>query len=135
MRFLLDTDTCVFWLRGHWSIRHRMSAIEPEATGISVVTLAELLYGAAWSAQPEANRQTVDDFASGTTVLGIDARIAYTFGGLKADLRRQGDLIEDFDLLIAATALTYGLTLVTNNAVHFGRIPGLSFETWVQTLR
>ena len=132
MKFLLDTDTCVFWLRGRESVRNRLTAVGPEATGISVITLAELRYGAACSARPEANHQAVDEFVIGTTVLGVDQEIAHTFGDLKAQLREQGMLIEDFDLVIAATARTYGLTLVTNNIEHFRRISELQIENWLQ---
>jgi tRNA(fMet)-specific endonuclease VapC len=47
-----------------------------------------------------------------------------------ADLHRSGRLISDADILIAATALTHDLTLVTENAGHFERIAGLRVESW-----
>jgi predicted nucleic acid-binding protein len=131
MRYLLDTDTCVFALRGHESLRERFDALAPEAIAVSVVTLAELRYGAAWSARPEANHQVVGDFASGVIVLGLDDEIAHLFGEFKAQLRRRGALIDDFDLLIAATAHHYRLTLITHNQAHFRRIPELQMEDWV----
>ena len=99
-------------------------------SSISVVTLAELRYGADCSAQPDANHQAIDDFLSGVAVLAVDADIARAFGEIKARLRRQGNLIEDFDLLLAATALTNDLTLVTNNSAHFGRVAGLILDNW-----
>ena len=132
MTFLLDTDTCVFWLRGRLTIHARMAAVGADALGISVITLAELRYGAECSAQPAANHRAIDDFVSGITVLGVDTDIARLFGETKAQLRRQGNLIEDFDLLLAATALSSGLTLVTNNTTHFDRVPGLTLDNWVQ---
>lgn len=131
MKFLLDTDTCVFWLRGRDTVRERLRAVGPSIVAISAITLAELRYGASCSAQDKANHQAIDDFISGIKVLETDAAIAAVFGDLKAQLRKQGLLIEDFDLVIAATAQTYGLTLVTNNAKHFERIAGLKTETWV----
>jgi tRNA(fMet)-specific endonuclease VapC len=131
MRYLLDTDTCVFALRGHESTRERFGAVDPEAIAISVVTLAELRYGAAWSGRPEANHQAVDDFASGVMVLGLDDGIARLFGEFKAQLRKQGALIDDFDLLIAATAHHYRLTLITHNLAHFDRLSELRTEDWV----
>ena len=94
------------------------------------MTLAELRYGAAYSAQPETNHRAIDDFIGFVVVLGLNPETARVFGEAKAELRRQGILIEDFDLLIAATARTRGLTLVTNNAEHFGRVPELRFESW-----
>jgi len=132
MTFLLDTDTCVYWLRGRPTVQARFAAVSPEALGISVITLAELRYGADCSAQPEANHQAIDDFVSGVAVLAVDANIARVFGEIKAGLRRQGNLIEDFDLLLAATALAHGLTLVTNNAAHFERVSGLTLSNWAQ---
>jgi predicted nucleic acid-binding protein len=131
MRYLLDTDTCVFALRGHESMRERFDDLDPEAVAISVVTLAELRYGAAWSARPEANHQVVGDFASGVIVLGLDDEIAHLFGEFKAQLRRRGALVDDFDLLIAATAHHYRLTLITHNLEHFERISELQLEDWV----
>jgi predicted nucleic acid-binding protein len=131
MRYLLDTDTCVFALRGHESMRERITAVDPDTVAISVVTLAELRYGAAWSAKPEANHQVVGDFVSGVIVLGLDDEIARLFGEFKAQLRSRGALIDDFDLLIAATAHHYRLTLVTHNLEHFDRVPELQTEDWV----
>jgi len=130
LQFLLDTDTCVYWLRGRESIRERVTAVGLATLGISVITLAELRYGAACSAQPEANQQAVDAFSDAIVVIGVDAAIARAFGEINAALRVQGMLLEDSDLLIGATARTYGLTLVTNNSEHFRRIPGLSLENW-----
>jgi tRNA(fMet)-specific endonuclease VapC len=131
MRFLLDTDTCVFALRGNEPVRERLDATAPETIAISVATLAELRYGAACSTRPKANHQVVDDFASGVIVLGLDDEIACAFGEFKAQLRSQGSLIDDFDLLIAATAYRHRLTLVTHNLDHFHRIPEVHVEDWV----
>ena len=133
MMFLLDTDTCVFWLRGRAAVHARLAAVGPEALNISAVTLAELRYGADCSAQPDANHRAIDDFISGIAVLAVDAYTARGFGEIKAQLRRQGNLIEDFDLLLAATALANDLTLVTNNTAHFGRVEGLTLDNWAQT--
>ncbi len=130
MKFLLDTDTCIFWLRGQQSVRDHIVTVGLQAIGISIVTLAELRYGAVCSARPEANHQAIDAFISGITVVGLDPAITNTFAAVKADLRQRGMLIDDFDLLIAATARTYHLTLVTNNAQHFSRIPDLLLANW-----
>ncbi|CAA9276982.1 MAG: VapC toxin protein [uncultured Chloroflexia bacterium] len=132
MTFLLDTDTCVFWLRGRASIREHVAVVGPQAISVSIITVAELRYGAACSNQPAANEQAINAFTSGIHVLGVDDGIVAAFAMIKAGLRQQGMLIEDFDLLIAATAHTHGLTLVTNNVAHFGRVPGLLLENWLE---
>ena len=132
MKYLLDTDTCVFWLRGNASVHARLSATGPDDIALTVITLAELRYGAACSARPVANHQAIDDFASGLSVLNVLPDIASTFGDLKAQLRQEGQLIEDMDLMIAATARVHQLTLVTNNLSHFGRVPELPMENWLE---
>jgi len=131
MIYLLDTDTCVFALRGLESVSDRLRSAEADSAAISVITLAELRYGAECSAHPNANHQVVDDFASGLMVLGLDETIVRRFGEFKAQLRGQGTLIDDFDLLIAATAYHHNLVLVTHNLDHFGRLPVLRQEDWI----
>lgn len=130
MNYLLDTDTCVHALRGRVSVRERLAAIGPEVVAISIITLAELRYGAACSARPADNHQAVDDFVQGLHLLGIDPVAARLFGDLKAALRQKGELLEDFDLVIGATARAHNLILVTSNLNHFRRIPGLQVENW-----
>lgn len=131
IRFLLDTDTCVAWLRRNANVRRQIAVAGPQALSLSVMTLAELRYGAACSAHPATNHQAIDDFLSGLSLLGLEPHTARTFGDVKAVLRSQGQLLEDADLLIAATALAYQLTLVTNNERHFARIPSLRIENWM----
>jgi tRNA(fMet)-specific endonuclease VapC len=131
LRYLLDTDTCVGWLRGRESVRRHLASVGPTATAISIMTMAELRYGAACSARPEENHQAIDSFLTGVAVVGLDLAAARAFGDVKAALRAQGMLLEDADLLVAVTALAYQLTLVTNNAQHFARIPDLVMENWL----
>lgn len=132
MNFLLDTDTCVYWLRGHPAMQRRLATIAPDELAISIISLAELSYGAYWSAQAAANMRAIDAFAGAISVLNLDAAIVQSFGEVKALLRRQGQLLEDFDLLIAMTARVHGLSLVTNNEQHFQRIPGMQLVNWLR---
>jgi tRNA(fMet)-specific endonuclease VapC len=131
MKYLLDTDTCVHLLRGHAAMQQRVFSADPSDLAISIITHAELCYGASWSAQPAANRRAVDAFADTLSVLSLNTAVVQAYGEVKAMLRRQGQGIEDFDLLIAMTARTNGLSLVTNNEQHFRRIPDLSFANWL----
>ncbi len=62
MNFLLDTDTAVFWLRRNSKIRERLTPETLKTVAISIISLAELRYGANCSAHPEANHQAIDDF-------------------------------------------------------------------------
>ncbi len=59
-------------------------------------------------------------------MLPVTEEIAAVFARVRAGLREQGNLIADLDLLIAATAIAYDLTLLTRNRRHFERVPGLS---------
>ncbi len=100
--------------------------------GISVATLAELRYGASWSSHPENNHKAIDDFLSGISVVGISTDAARAFGDIKTGLRKRGAVIEDMDILIAATAMTGDSILATNNERHFARIPELRIENWTR---
>jgi len=131
MKFLLDTDTCVYWLRGQGAVRQYVAMSDPADLAISIITLAELYYGAAWSMQPIATKQAVEVFADTTTIVPLNPASAEIFGHVKAMLRKQGQRIEDLDLLIAATALAQGMVLVTNNQQHFRRIPDLQLANWL----
>ena len=130
MKYLLDTDTCVFWLRGHRQVQRRLVDAGLEQVAVSVITLAELRYGADCSRYPDANHEAIDAFIGGIPILHVEPETASIFGEIKARLRQQGLLLADFDLLIAATALTYELIVVTNNIKHFRRIPALPLESW-----
>jgi tRNA(fMet)-specific endonuclease VapC len=132
VKYLLDTDICVFWLRGRPAVQRHLATVGPDEVAISVVTLAELRYGAASSALPDDNHRAIDDFVSGISVIGLTAEAARMFGEIKAHLRRSGMLLEDVDLLLAATARTFGLVLVSNNTSHFGRIPDLIIQNWLE---
>jgi tRNA(fMet)-specific endonuclease VapC len=131
MNYLLDTDICIYWLRGNAKIREHLVVVGPQSVAVSTITLAELRYGAACSARAEDNHNAIDDFVSGLTILELTTGVARQFGGIKALLRAQGNLIEDFDLLLAATAIEYDLTLVTNNTAHFDRVPRLKLVNWL----
>ena len=131
MSYLLDTDICIFLLRRHPTVRARFGEHIEHGIAVSAVTLAELLYGAACSSKVEDNQQVINNWIEGVTVLDVTPSVAQTFADIKATLRKEGNLIEDFDLLIGATAISLGLTLVTNNHNHFARIPGIALESWL----
>jgi len=63
--------------------------------------------------------------------LNVSSSVMEIFGELKASLEKSGNIIDDMDLLIASTALTHNLVLVTNNEKHFNRISGLETENWL----
>jgi predicted nucleic acid-binding protein len=123
--YLVETDWAVHWLRGREEIVDRLRELQTEGIGLSVISLAELYTGIYYSTEPASAREGLRDFLSLVTVLGINEETCRIFGEENVRLRRDGRLIEDFDLLIAATCLHHGLRLLTNNRRHFQRIEGL----------
>ena len=128
--YILDTDTCIYWLNGLESIREHVRQCGPRNLRITIVTFAELRYGAYNSHKVEENLRKLDQFLKKVKVLPLDQEVADRFGQLKTELQRQGQIISDFDLLIASIAIRFGGTLVTKNTEHFQRVPGLHRENW-----
>ena len=91
--------------------------------------MGELSEGVHYSRHPEQSQRALETFLEDVSVLGIDEEVCKLFGRERGRLRQQGALIGDFDLLIAATGLHYGLTVLTNNRQHFERIEGLRLES------
>jgi predicted nucleic acid-binding protein len=129
LRYLIDTDWVIHYLNGRDDIVRRLDELQPEGLGVSVISLAELYEGIDYSTHPEGNEQDLHDFLRGVNVLGIDEEACKIFGRERGRLRKAGQLIGDFDLLIAATGLHYGLTVLTNNRQHFERVEGLQIES------
>lgn len=132
LRYLLDTNICIYVLKHQPPPVRDAFNRHSEHLCISSVSLAELLYGAEKSAQPDRNRDTVERFAARLDIVPFDDRAAAHYGRLRADLERKGQPIGPYDLMIAAHARSLGLTLVTNNEREFERVPGLLLENWVQ---
>ncbi|WP_026736375.1 type II toxin-antitoxin system VapC family toxin [Fischerella sp. PCC 9605] len=130
MKYLLDTDMCIYWLKGRQSVRDRIFAVGWSQIGICVITVAELYYGAYNSNRVEENLTRAEQFIQNIPVIPLNDNALKRFGELKAELRRIGQPIADFDLLIASVALAENYVLVTNNTRHYNRIPELQLENW-----
>ncbi|MGO8705255.1 MAG: type II toxin-antitoxin system VapC family toxin [Candidatus Brocadiia bacterium] len=130
--FLLDTDTLIFLLRGEQEVFRNVEAHGEEPKAISVISYGELLHGAARSARPEAHSARVRRLAEVLPILDVTPAIMDTFAAVKADLERHGRALNDFDLIIAATAMSINYRLVTKNERHFQHIAGLRLENWTK---
>jgi tRNA(fMet)-specific endonuclease VapC len=128
---LVDTDVCVWFLRGHARVRDRFRAVAYNNCSVSEITVAELVFGIHCSADPGKNRSRLDLLLLDIKVVPISPAIEL-FAKEKARLAGLGTPVADFDLLIGATAIHHGLTLVTNNTKHFQRIQGIQLEDWTQ---
>lgn len=132
LRYLLDTDTCIYLLNGEQQVKARVAQVGVEAIAVAIVTKGELYFGAYNSSQIDSNLERIREFFTepGPQILPVDDQVMDCFGKTKAELRRKGQPIGDIDLLIAGVAISRNLKLVTNNTKHFQRVPGISLENW-----
>lgn len=129
--YLLDTDTLIYILkRRPPAVASRFEKLSPEDVAVSVVTLAELLFGAEKSREPAEARRAVERVAEVLRVVPFDDDAARAYGKLRSRLEKRGTPIGALDTLIAAHALSLRATLVTNNTREFSRVPGLRLENW-----
>jgi tRNA(fMet)-specific endonuclease VapC len=129
-RFMLDTDTVSFVLRGEGRAAENLTARTPSEVCLSAISLSELRFGAEKRRSKRLHR-LIDVFASTVDVVPFDTAAAAAFGRIAASLESKGSPIGAFDTLIAAHALSLELTLVTNNTKHFVRVRGLKTENWL----
>ncbi len=129
-KFILDTDTCIYWLKGNDRIEKKIAQAGFLNISITVITECELFYGAFKSAKKEKNVFVVKELKKKIQTLHTTEGISHTYGKLKSELESKGKSIDDADLLIASIVLSNNSTLVTNNIEHFKRIPGLKIENW-----
>lgn len=130
MKYLLDTNICIHFLRGKYGLIEKFEQIGTESFAISEITLAELVFGAENSKNPQKNLDLIEVFANQVAILPIFSAI-YLYGKEKVRLRSKGLQISDFDLLIGCTAIEKDLIMVTENLKEFQRISGIRLENWV----
>lgn len=128
-RYMLDTDTVSYALRGYGNAGRHLLTLNPSDVRMSSLTLSELRYGADLRGSRKLHL-LIDAFVSSVEVVPCDEASAVAYGRVAAALDKKGTPIGVFDALIAAHALSLGLTLVTNNTKHFGRVAGLKTENW-----
>lgn len=124
-KYLLETSFIISFLRGQKETVELLGKLEDELSS-SFVCLAELYEGIFKTKEKEKAEKTILGFFSGLSeVYGLDEEITKEFGRVRNQLRIKGEMIEDLDILIAATCLAHRLTLVTLNLKHFKRIKNL----------
>lgn len=128
--YLLDTNICIFLLRRKYDIAKTIQKVGIENCFISEITLAELYYGAECSSNPDYNLDIISDLKKYINISPISETLQI-FAKQKARLRKEGVLIDDFDLLIGSTAIFHNAILVTDNIKHMKRLP-IKIENWVE---
>lgn len=132
MQYLLDTSTCIFFLRGKLNLDETIKEKGLDNCFISEITVFELKYGAANSMNPKMSHQAVDKFVKGLTILPIFG-IVDLYAATKLLLRKNGTPLHDeFDLIIGVTALANEMVLVTDNLKDFRHIQNLKLENWME---
>jgi len=132
MQYLLDTNICVYFLRGKLKLDEIIKEKGRRNCYISEITVVELLYGAENSENPTKSHKSVDAFLSGITIIPIYGSIK-RYAKEKVRLRKIGKPMHDeFDLLIGVTAIENKLTLVTDNFKDFERLDGIKIENWIK---
>jgi tRNA(fMet)-specific endonuclease VapC len=131
MRFLFDTNTCIAYLTGRSaSVAVRLASVAPNDVALCSVVKAELLHGARKSARVDANLKRLALFFEPFVSLPFDDQASEHYGLVRTELEKLGTPIGPNDLMIAAIARSFQLTLITANRAEFERVPDLRIETW-----
>jgi len=132
LRYLLDTNICIYIANKRPpSVLNKFRLLKIGEVGMSIITYGELLYGAQKSSLPEKSHVILQELTNIISPLPMPNDVAKYYGEIRATLEKQGKIIGNNDLWIAAHALTLGLTLVTNNEKEFSRVHHLNIENWV----
>ena len=125
MTYLIDTDWIVDYLKGKEPAVPILESLAQRGSAISLITYGEIYEGIYYGKEHERHEKGFTGLLQIVDVLRLNQPILQEFAHLRGALRAQGQLIGDFDILIAATALQHDLVLVTHNLRHFSRIPNL----------
>ncbi|MEK6887584.1 MAG: type II toxin-antitoxin system VapC family toxin [Candidatus Aenigmatarchaeota archaeon] len=123
--YLVDTDWIVDYLKGKEDIVKRLQTLFDKGLYVSIISVAEIYEGIAGTKNKEVFTKSFEDFLEGVIVLNLSNDICKKFGEIRNILRKKGELIGDFDILIASTSMVHDLKLITNNTAHFSRIKEL----------
>ena len=131
--FMLDTDTCIFLMRGDSpALAAKVQSVPLQQQVMSAVTFAELTYGvqASAAAKRKQNQSVLDSLVLHLAVLDWPQDAAKHYAEIRADLKKRGAQLGAADLMIAAHARAMGAIVVTNNVKDFDRVKGLEVENW-----
>ena len=132
-KYLIDTNICVYYIKGQFNLHEKFAEIGVDNLYISEITIAELKYGIENSTKKKDNRKTVERFITSIQIIPIIGSLDI-YAKEKAKLKKKGQLIDDFDLLIGSSAIANEMVLVTRNVKHFNRISNINIENWVDNI-
>ncbi len=131
-RYLLDTNICIYIAKHNPpEVRERFARHAANDLAMSVVTLGELIFGTEKSQARERALAVIKNLTKLIPIYSLPEAVGEYYGQIRADLQRQGQIIGNNDLWLAAHARAENWILVTNNEREFLRIAGLQVENWV----
>ena len=128
-KYLLDTCVCISMFRNEGNVRETLQKVGIENCYISEITVAELYFGLAKSTEKKRKLEDIKEVQHLFRVIPAYSSFK-EYGEIRHSLEHIGQRVDQFDLLIGATALHHKMTLVTSNIKHFERIEGLVIENW-----
>lgn len=130
MRYVLDTNTLIYFFKGMGDVSKHMLAQSPSELAIPTVVLFELEVGIAKSTSPRKRKSQLQEIAALVNVLPFGIAESRSAAQIRVKLEKEGLPIGPYDVLIAATALANNMILVTHNQKEFGRIESLRIDDW-----
>ncbi|MCB1190451.1 MAG: type II toxin-antitoxin system VapC family toxin [Leptospiraceae bacterium] len=132
MKYLLDTNTCIAFLKNNQNVISKIRVVGIEKLFLCWIVKAELWYGACKSERVTANKAILKEFFEQFSSIPFDDNTIEHYGEIRAFLTKIGMLIGPNDLLIASIARANGITLVSHNTAEFTRVPDLLIEDWLE---
>ena len=133
MKYYLDSNICIFYLRGrNIELRNKVDSFDKTLIKIPAVVKGELLTGAMKSSRRDRNIAEVMSFLADYEIVPFDDDSAWAYGEIKSALELKGQPIGYNDTIIAATVLAHNGILITNDTREFMRVEGLGCEDWTK---
>ncbi len=130
MKYILGTDTLIYFLKGNEKVILHMSKMPMTHLFTTIINHAELLFGAFNSIKKKENIEKIQKFFTTIKILPFCEESSVIFAENKAKLKQEGNIIADLDLMIASITIKHKMTLITNNTRHFNRMNKLNIENW-----
>ncbi|MFM6070251.1 MAG: type II toxin-antitoxin system VapC family toxin [Dolichospermum sp.] len=131
MAYLLDTCVVSDFVKGEQNTLKQIKLISPRDLFISSLTVMEIKYGLAINPAKAIKIQPlIETFLISITVLNFTLQEAEKAAEIRSILKIAGSPIGSYDVLIAATALSHNLMIITSNVREFQRVPNLQIENW-----
>lgn len=130
-RYMLDTNMCIYLMKNQPEIvAQRFAECFVGDVVMSAITYAELEYGVAVSANPVQEQSNLVSLVEDIPIASFDGAAGVAYGPIR--LATRASKKDHLDKLIAAHAVSLGVTLVTNNVKDFVKYPGLSTDNWLE---